>query len=204
MNPIFLQIFPHNTPHHWQRLEQAYRGEFDDLPHERHYHTMGHVIDMLSILSRVKMEQPDRLYAQGSIFYHDAIYLHKQGGSEQASAKWMRNELGQDYPLELLEQLELGILATDHTADVAKFPYWAKIVHDIDLARLADNSVFVANRDKVRKEYGFVSDKQFCDGQRKFFGKLMEKPLFFTVEFGKYEQSARENLQRWIMERTPA
>ena len=133
---------------------------------------------------------------------HDAVLDNQQPGNEQASA---------DFAAELAIRMGLStkfsqavadlVMATDHLGPQKITGIDSQLVHDCDLAKLGNPwPEFRDYEQRIRQEYAWVSNQDFTHGRSTILqGFLDQGPIFLTDFFHeKYEQQARENLERNI------
>ena len=68
---------------------------------------------------------------------------------------------------------------------------------DIDLTILGQSkNDFNKYENQIRKEYDFVSDREFAQGRKKILNSFLSSPRIYKTDyfFKKYEKKARENL----------
>ena len=170
----------------------------------RKYHNITHVSDCLVEFDFAKqaITLPFADEMETAIFYHDLIYNPKdKTGNELKSAQRAKSELTY---LELSEQFNNKvyqlILATDHFHN-SPTALEEQLIGDMDLAILGKSEkVFQQYERNIRREYSFVSDKDFKNGRTqalKYFHS--QKTIFYTELFqNKYEAQARINLEKAI------
>lgn len=165
-------------------------------PH-RHYHTVAHLISMLSIVEPYG-GTPEACLAT---WYHDAVYDPRAAGdaNERASAALARAELtalGVPGPA-VAEAERLVLLTATHAADPAD-PTGA-LLCDADLAILAaDPADYDRYTAAVRREYAHVPDEAFRAGRAAVLRSLLALPVLYRVVplAAEWERRARANLGR--------
>lgn len=168
----------------------------------RHYHTLAHVEDCLREADAFQAAEPAFLSAEMwhavelALWFHD--FIHQPGAPDNeersadvfdaiASAAMVRPPF-----IAVVRRL---ILATkiDTPSPTAE----EQVIIDCDLASLGyAPAVFGRSGVAIRKEYGFVSDKDFAETRRATFLHLSQRPGIFRTAFmrERYEQQARANL----------
>ena len=176
-------------------LEQRYSGP------ERSYHTLVHIADCLAELDAVPglCDRPDAV--ELALWFHDAVYDPRASDNEARSAallgEWAAR-LGLDAGLAALASAL--VIATAHFGAAAG-PAWAlrdaAAIRDIDLAILgAARERFDAYEADVRREYAFLSDRDWRSGRERVLRMFLDLPrIYLTDAFhDRLETRARDNL----------
>lgn len=202
----------------FQALLKAYAE-----PH-RHYHTLSHILAMLTHLDAVKSivrldrvdeanekRQPDgiadipplgNVYELAlAIWFHDAIYKPFSNTNEADSAAWAERFLREHgYPDVGIARVHRLIMVTEHGVDLDTDD--EKLMVDIDLSILATApevyDVFEVN---IRKEYRKVPGFVFRKKRKALLQMFLDQQRIYHTDyfFSQLEQRARENLHRAIM-----
>lgn len=167
----------------------------------RTYHNLDHITHCLKEFAAVKhlCEHPDEV--EMAIWFHDAIYDPKAKDNEEKSAEFARQILEEMKALQnIADVAPYLILATKHIEPPKNID--AQVLADIDLSSLgALPEEFDGNSENIRKEYG-LSEEQWKIGRAEFLKRFLAKPSIYLTEHfrQKYENRARDNLQRAINE----
>jgi predicted metal-dependent HD superfamily phosphohydrolase len=185
----------------------ADRAVFEQLlaryaePH-RAYHTIEHVrhcLDQLDAALRLS-QRPAEL--EVAIWFHDAVYDTHRSDNEELSAQWAHQHmLEQGLSDEAAARVRSLILATKHDA-LSADPETALLM-DIDLASLGRSAAeFERQGLRVRHEYDWVPERDFCVGRARVLDKFLERDWIYQTEFfrERYERQARINLERAVVE----
>jgi predicted metal-dependent HD superfamily phosphohydrolase len=168
----------------------------------RHYHTLAHIINVLSITAELKHLAEDYPAVQLAAWFHDIIYNPKRSDNEVQSAAFTEQLLANlDVPGETIEKICRMILATaehlnlDQSLDTAMFL-------DADLAVLgSDEQTFSNYCQAIRKEYGWVDETLYRTTRLEILKRFLERPrLYYTpILFERLETRARKNLKNEII-----
>jgi predicted metal-dependent HD superfamily phosphohydrolase len=174
---------------------------FYGQPH-RYYHTLAHVEDCLREADAFQAAQPAFLSAEMwhavelALWFHDVIHQPSADDNEERSAD-VFDAIASAAIVQppFIAAVRRLILATkidtpSHTAE-------EQVIIDCDLASLGyAPAIFRHSGFAIRKEYGFVPDKDFAETRRATFLRLSQRPGIFRTEFmrHRYEQQARANL----------
>jgi pantetheine-phosphate adenylyltransferase len=165
-------------------------------PH-RAYHNLTHIVTMLDELELVGENGSAIALA---IWFHDAVYDPKAKDNEEQSASLAKDSVKQiGLPNSLGEQVNDLIMATKHTATPVK--HTDQVLADIDIVVLGKTErEFNAYEVGIRKEYEWVPQPDFCAGRSKILQSFLDRPSIYSTEVfrGKYESTARKNLERSI------
>jgi predicted metal-dependent HD superfamily phosphohydrolase len=168
-------------------------------PH-RHYHTLRHLIAMLSTVDGAS-GPPDVVLA---CWFHDAIYDPRRAGNEEASADLAvaaLDSLGVDGT----EVARLVRLTATHDPDPGD--HSGQLLCDADLAILAapagEYAEYAAN---VRREYAHVPDDEFRIGRAAVLESLLDLPALFHLDTHRieWEKRARANMDNELSVLTDA
>ena len=166
-------------------------------PH-RHYHTLTHINDMITIL----MNFTDIINDVKSIYlatlFHDVIYDPQSSTNEEDSATLFETLCGDLLPNEMLVKVKKYIIETKahkvHNSD------------DNDLELFIDADMSILGREPlvyqqycahIRLEYNHVSDDIYCAKRAAFLRSCLDDttPIFASPQFATlFETQARVNL----------
>ena len=192
----------------WARLRDhdptaIYRvlARFYGQPH-RHYHTLAHVEDCLREADAFQAAQPAFLPAEMwhavelALWFHDVIHQPRADDNEERSADIFEAIASAAMvPPAFIATVRRLILATK--VDTPSPTAEEQVIIDCDLSSLGyAPAVFQRSGVAIRREYGFVPDKDFAETRRATFLRLSQRPGVFRTDFmrDRYEQQARANL----------
>jgi predicted metal-dependent HD superfamily phosphohydrolase len=187
------------------------RGHLD-IP--RVYHTLEHIERCLKELEGVpEALVVDRTLVEYALFYHDVVYktdsfleplqADNRTSNEDKSASMALNslyffKLDED---DILDKIERLILATKHN-EVQSSPD-CKLIADIDLASLgSDWESFARDGEGIKTEYSLIPEEDYWKGRLAFLNGMLGRDRIYQTDYfrDKYEEQARENIQRAIFE----
>lgn len=162
----------------------------------RHYHTMEHIDEMLTLADEAGLTSP---VIDAAIWFHDAVYEAGSKHNEDLSA-----ELAEQFMPRLnLSQIEQArvtamiIASREHRSKNTEIQPFL----DLDMAILgAKPERYTRYAADVRQEFAHVSDWNFKLGRKHFLkGCLRRKQLYLTPLFReRFEAQARENIKAEI------
>ncbi len=158
---------------------------------QRHYHTIGHIADMLWRGRTLELSTEQVL----AIWYHDAIYDPTSSTNEIDSAALAVAELRcAGFTTSSIEAVEQMVLDTLHHKPTLEA---SREVIDLDLASLAlPREAYRTNTKAIRREYAHVSDTDFDAGRLAFLERFLERENIFWTDWGhELEAAARCNLE---------
>ncbi|MFC4687128.1 hypothetical protein ACFO4P_09305 [Epilithonimonas pallida] len=180
---------------YWQEIEKSYSQK------SRKYHNLIHLENMILELENVKDEISDYDSLLFSIFYHDIIYKATSKDNEEKSAEKAKIKLEKlNVPQEKITRIYNQILATkshkkSEDSDI-------NFLLDADLAILGqDWKIYENYTQQIRKEYSIYPDFMYKPGRKKILTHFLEFEEIFKTDYfkGKYEEKARENIQRELV-----
>ena len=178
---------------------------FDDLllcyqEASRQYHTTQHLVSCFIHYEICQSKMKDPLVVALALFYHDVVYDVRRLDNEQMSAQaWQRDGSRLGLSNETIENVTGMILATkNHKTEDAD----TQIFLDIDLSILGEqDEVFDQFERDIRAEYVWVPEEIFRNRREQILRKFLERDqIFYTSSFCSFEQKARKNLWRRIVE----
>lgn len=168
-------------------------------PH-RHYHTVEHIADCLTRFDEVQAHAESIEEVEIALWFHDAIYKPTSSKNEAESADWAIDFLRRiEAPRDRCDRVYRHILATRHEAAPAD-PDAALLV-DIDLSILGrEREEYDRFEKNVRKEYRWVPWPLYRRKRREILESFLNRPNIYSGDYfrGKYEETARKNLERAI------
>ncbi len=188
-------------PRFWGELLAAYA-----MP-QRHYHTFGHVRDVVQSYQRVPdWNQPDEVFV--AILFHDAIYEAGRADNETRSAVLAMSAIQRwQIAVNAARVGELiGLTARHGDIDAADIDVDAAMFLDCDMAILAaDWPAFEAYEAGIASEYAPVHGDGYPAGRRAFLEQLLEGSIFLSPGFrDRYESTAKANIRRILRASSPA
>jgi predicted metal-dependent HD superfamily phosphohydrolase len=166
----------------------------------RFYHNLGHIRSCLEEFDNVRDLALDPNAVEFAIWYHDIVYEPKGTQNELRSAEFafdmcVMAGVARDFARKIREL----IIVTTH--DVVPEGPDQRLILDIDLSILGKPArEYDQYEQKIRSEYSFVSESEYRDARASILQTFLNRPSIYTTEYfvKKYEQQARENLQRSI------
>lgn len=188
-------IYSDNTSliaEYWNEISEAYTNS------SRHYHSISHVDNMISLAFQYQHEIIDFDTLLFSIFYHDIVYDASKKDNEERSGDIAKERLIQlkvsDHSYELTYS---QILATKSHITSANPD--TNLLLDIDLSVLgADWDTYLNYANGVRKEYHIYPDLLYKPGRRKVLNHFLEMTNIYKTELlkNRFEANARVNLRK--------
>ncbi len=190
------QNFALDREERWKQLVLEYNNP------ARTYHNLSHVAYCLNIAD-LMMKGKDLAYHEvaaikQAIFYHDIVIGlddAEEKSAEIAKKAYLRDEVG-----DLIMSTKIGTQPDD--VDI-KLRHMAEIVHDADLAILADNDNYGIYAQQVRCEYD-VDTQEYAKRRIEVLTKITEEYIFFTSSYGtafdtdQWGDAAEANISREI------
>jgi len=162
----------------------------------RHYHTMEHIDEMLTLADEAGLTSP---IIDAAIWFHDAVYEADSSHNEDLSAELAEQfmpRMGLDAGAQATVTAMILASKAHRSKDPAIMPFL-----DLDMAILGSPPEryrrYAAN---VRQEFAHMSDWSFRMGRNHFLkGCLRRKQLYLTPWFReRFEAQARENIKAEI------
>ena len=179
----------------WAEIEKSYSNP------KRFYHNLAHLQQFYKELATAReiIQNWDALLF--SLFFHDLVYNPLRRDNEERSKIIAENRLATiDVPQVMINTCMDLIMATkshDRSDNTD-----TNIFIDADLSILGQPpAVYVAYTESIRKEYILYSDMLYKPGRKAVVQHFLSlDPIFKTGHFyNKYEQQAKENLQRELL-----
>jgi len=179
----------------WQELSRAYQSP------KRHYHTLGHLDEILQQLEPVKTEIDNWTSLIFAIAYHDIVYSVRKTDNEERSAELAVNRLKsldvENISIQLCHD-QIMATKTHRAAGQRDTEYFI----DADMAILgASPERYQLYAGQIRKEYAIYPDFLYRRGRKKMIEDFLSRPRLFTTDhFEKlFGGNARANL-RWELQ----
>ena len=159
---------------------------------ERHYHTLTHLSQVLSVLDQF---QP-AITVQLAAWFHDIVYDSQAQDNEEQSAEFAEEML-------TLLSIDSSAIATVRQLILCTKTHQA---YDSDSAILLDADLSILGADPfeyqnyaaaIRREYTWVSDADYRIGRRRVLEKFLSRDRIF-LRLDHLEAQARHNLQTEI------
>jgi predicted metal-dependent HD superfamily phosphohydrolase len=201
----------------WVRLLERYRipaaeayPPFDLLvaaysAPERHYHNLEHLGEMFRIVGRLAAEADDPVALRLAVWFHDAVYDPRADDNEVRSGELAVDLLGPlGVPAVVIERVVRLVRATAHLSNPDP-PGDRDTVLLVD----ADLAILGAGEDRyrryaadIRKEYGFLPDREYRAGRAAVLRRFLTRPQIFRhpVLAAEGEERARANLTAELRE----
>jgi len=187
----------------WLKRQYLHRNRF--------YHDIRHIMLTLELYDIIKSEIKNvekRIAMQFALIYHDIIYMAERGDdfNIQSSIDAALYSLSDDKVSGFVKLVGEYIMATHHTKlmlnedERMSLSKEAKYISDMDLYAfsLPYEQVY-RNTVNVRKEFSHLTDDEFSTGQKKFLQNVLKlKSIYLTKFFGKFEVTARNNIESLI------
>jgi predicted metal-dependent HD superfamily phosphohydrolase len=164
----------------------------------RFYHTEKHLEECFTHFDSSTHLAFHPAEVELALWFHDAVYDTHGKNSEDRSAAWAESVLhASGAPADLAARVRELVLFTKHNAK--PFGTDACLLVDIDLSILgAPVERFDEYETQIRKEYGWVTDKDFREGRGAVLREFLKhKPICSTEFFRKLlEANAKTNVVR--------
>jgi predicted metal-dependent HD superfamily phosphohydrolase len=175
-----------------QRLATAYEAP------ERHYHTLGHIENLLNRVEAHPLHDP--VVVALAVWYHDAVYNALGADNEAKSAEWALTFLQETslVPARRERVADLIRRAQDHTQPQPPHDTDLLLFLDADLGILgAPAAAYWNYAHQIRSEYQAVPEELYRAGRSKVLAKLLAAPVLFHTPAlrAELDASARRNLQ---------
>lgn len=167
----------------WREIDGHYAE-----PH-RHYHTLGHVRDMLPYVSGEAVV--------AATWFHHIVYDPARTDNEEQSARLAAVALRQIGHSVLTIEFVMQMIRATATEHPGRLPRQALTFLDADLAILGSHHErYIAYRDAIRREYAFVPDDEFAELRRERLERFLMRPNIYYTEGMReqFERQARANL----------
>lgn len=176
----------------WAEIEAAHSAA------KRHYHTLGHLENLLNQLEPLKDEIQNLDVVLFTLYYHDIVYNPLKDNNEEKSAELAEARLRSlGLPAALVQRCKQQILATKkHLADADQDTNYFT---DADLSILGqDWPAYSAYAEGVRKEYSIYPDLVYKPGRKKVLQHFLQMDRIFKTDhfYDKLESAAKRNLQQ--------
>jgi len=162
----------------------------------RHYHTLDHIFGMFKTAQLHDIEVSDALIL--AIWFHDALYDPEKidGENETASADAARAYCQVTPGLKQYDETVYQAIMDTHCHCPTRGNPISPILIDLDLWMLSNISDYIVWRDRVRKEYSHLSEKEWVKGRMQWIGSMLARDSIYVSEYATklMERNARLNL----------
>ena len=162
---------------------------------DRFYHTARHINHCLANMDKAEVELGHSDTVELAIWFHDVIYISGAPDNEQLSAEWFASKAMDSLPVDVIHQIKRYIMSTTHHElpddDGSKF------VVDVDLSGFGlPPEYFRRDGENIRKEFAYMSDVQFIEGQNRFMQMLLDRERIYSTSYfyKRFETQARKNI----------
>jgi len=182
----------------------------------RHYHTVVHLQEMLTLLRRClplltltsSHQDSEEACILASIFFHDAIYDPKATNNEEMSMH-LWEEFSRDVmtassisiPTSDVATVSSMISATKHHTVSSLHSTSLALFLDLDMAVLGkDHDAYLTYAALIRKEYQFVPHEVYCEKRACILQSFLQQERFYGTSLFQeaLEIRARDNIAREI------
>ena len=175
--------------------------------HQRHYHDMSHVSQLLNTLEGLKKhlkQAEDAHYLLYAILFHDVIYTPASKLNEERSVLLMKRYFDDNHVNEpdLFERLSKLIIHTkNHLKSDLPADSLDQMFLDMDMSILAEKSeTYETYAKNVRKEYCHFNDENFKKGRLAFLSGIQNAKIFKSLQFESLNELAQKNIEREIQQ----
>jgi predicted metal-dependent HD superfamily phosphohydrolase len=177
---------------HYENLMGRY-GE----PH-RHYHTGQHLTECFERWDLARSRGADPGALELALWFHDGIYDPRRSDNEARSGAWMAAvAIAAGIDARRVAWAVRAIAATAH-GTVQPQDDGMELLLDLDLGILAaDRDRFGQYCQQIRREYCWVPEAVYGPKRRQVLQSFLDRPaIFWTREYrDRHEAKARDNLQ---------
>jgi len=166
----------------------------------RHYHTLRHLGDVAGYLLHNASELRHPRATLWAALSHDEVYIPQCHVNEELSAQLAENRLAGWLPDDEVAQVGAYIRATANH-DAPENDHDLQMLLDADLKILgSDTATYARYEQDIRREYDFVSERDYTIGRLAVLRSFEERPRLFATETarGQFEDRAHENLRQAI------
>lgn len=176
----------------WKEIEEHYSTS------ARHYHTLTHLEHLHKELKETQSTVNEWDCMVFSLFYHDVIYdTFRQNNEEKSAAFAVKRLTALKVPTAIISRCSEQILATKKHE--TGYDTDTDLFTDADLAILGQSPArYDIYCQQIRKEYKLYPDFLYNSGRKKVLFHFLEMERIFKTDyfFARYEQTARENIDR--------
>ncbi len=165
----------------------------------RHYHTLRHIGEVLSVIDELASDATDIAAIQLAAWFHDVIYDSRAGDNEERSARFAEEwieRLGIDPGL---APRVTAMIEKTRTHENPEGNRDSQILLDADLSILGSPpEQYDAYATAIRQEYAWVPDADYRAGRRKVLETFLNRNRIYgtAAAYQARESLARANLLR--------
>lgn len=166
----------------------------------RHYHNLDHVRHLLTLADSVKVMTQHLSAIQLAAWFHDCVYDFKARDNEIKSAIYAEKTLTQlnlnPYLVSSVKQIILSTQKHQPLLDSID----NLLFLDLDLSILGESGDYWQYAANIRKEYGWLSDRDYQQGRKKVLTNFLNRErIYYTDRFyQQLESQARKNIAKEI------
>lgn len=181
----------------YKRCRDSGAREIDILTQQyteshRKYHTLDHIAFMF-MKAREHGIQLNSAQLR-AIWWHDAVYIPGDSMNEAYSAYLAKRYHAMRDDWDLIEQIIVDTKTHQTTIEESA------VVCDLDMLILAQNrDVYQQYTNQIRAEYAQFDDDTYFNSRIKFLISLMERDIYHSKTFKKYEQVAKINVNNELL-----
>ena len=176
----------------WSKVERHY-SEPHRVYHDRQH--LAHCLEQLDLANGL-IVHPEQV--EMAIWFHDIINEPGASDNEQRSADYFRELATGLTDPEFIDAVVDLILVTTHRESPVELDQ--QFICDIDLASFGCPwECFIRDSDAVKAEFR-GTEEEYYRGKKTFLLAMLQRSRIFLTDFfnGRYEQQARENIQRLL------
>lgn len=178
-------------------IRKLYSGD------DRFYHTLAHIVDGLNQLPKFVDCVDDMDAFELAWIFHDSVYDTREKDNEEKSAEILDCLcMSWDIDHDLILRAKQLVMATKHGVNQAGTSDEKWLV-DLDMSILGKPAAeYDLYENNVRREYGWVSSKDWAVGRSEFLSGL-RPPYFQTHYFAdQLGEQAEQNIRRSLVKLT--
>ena len=165
---------------------------------DRHYHDIGHIAAMLTLLDCHAPPEVDHEALRWAILFHDVIYDARRSDNEEASAARAEADLASmAVDTTIRARVCDLVLATRHANSSQPADVETALLLDLDLAVLASSAAAYADyAAAIRREYAHAPEPLYRAGRARVLQNFLDRPRLYVTPAlaAQWETLARRNL----------
>lgn len=188
-----------NVDYLWDALCEDYESTVDGKT-LRYYHNINHIQHGVSeLIKRDNLFNTDIDLVLVAWFYHDIVYRNNSKLNEYASGNRAFHDLIDAGWIEgNANKIRELIMWTTHDKNPPIEDAEANLLVDLDLCSIGSSpEQFAQNTRNIRKEYSYLTDKEWYKGRLEFWQRLLKKKkdkIFKTHYFDNLNEIALNNI----------
>ena len=167
---------------------------------QRHYHTLDHILEMLSLLNESGCVEPA---ARWATWYHDIVYLPGHKNNEEKSAlKAVSSLKSIGINNDIAQLVQNIILATQSHISSSDSSHFLLTVLDADMAILGSNqNSYMKYCHAISMEFGHIPRLAYEHGRGRFIRSVASQERIYQTAwfYDRFEKLARENIQQELI-----